>query len=434
MSSVGNVNSRILDATFDRQNLRCEFRLPSNSAFLSDFRLINIGLTSDNADDAPHRSLGILGAIKRVTLFDGSTQLDTIATAPIYQAFRNLNKANDTNMSEARHLNYNQLGYLIQGNYTIGGDNQFGLTVPNVHQQGFLTYGGSALNSKEAWISLKELLPFLRSSMVLPTNVYRQLRVVVEYNSSAEMRLLTQKTNSTKNTRSNSLLLVEELQEGDMKDSIMNQYQGVVYRPIEHEQVSVPASTATLADTPAQATSVQRNNYLINGFNNKKLIKLAIVKSPTVENTFVTANELQGFGSLSSIAPFKESVQIRVNGQNMIAGEGISGSPTGSSGNRQLSYLNDSWGIFNIVSGSQFSALANNARYLPTGITALQGQQSYIGLNIDATIAELQLHYDRTLVFDNDENNQPYNLNLYGEVEKAVVMNKDGTYNVIYVN
>ena len=118
----------------------------------------------------------------------------------------------------------------------------------------------------------------------------------------------------------------------------------------------------------------------------------------------------------------------------MIAGEGISGSPTGSSGNRQLSYLNDSWGIFNIVSGSQFSALANNSRYLPTGITALQGQQSYIGLNIDATIAELQLHYDRTVVFDNAKNNQPYNLNLYGEVEKAVVMNKDGTYNVIYVN
>ena len=73
--SFSNVQQRILEPVFDKSGLRVEFRLPSESAFLSDLRLINIGIDSDSATDEPNRLLGVLGAIKRIAILDGSERL-----------------------------------------------------------------------------------------------------------------------------------------------------------------------------------------------------------------------------------------------------------------------------------------------------------------------------------------------------------------------
>ena len=62
----------------------------------------------------------------------------------------------------------------------------------------------------------------------------------------------------------------------------------------------------------------------------------------------------------------------------------------------------------------------------------LIGQQDYIGMLVDDNISELQLEYDRTGVVNNPNLNQQLHLNCFYEVEKAVVLNSDGTYNVIY--
>ena len=66
-------------------------------------------------------------------------------------------------------------------------------------------------------------------------------------------------------------------------------------------------------------------------------------------------------------------------------------------------------------------------------------QQDYMGLNIDALVAELQMTYSRVGVGaatasagSNSATTMALNLHVFGEVEKALVMNKNGTYNILY--
>ena len=432
--SFSNVQSRILDPVFDRKGLRVEFRLPADSAFLSDLRLINIGVSSDNADDSPNPLLGVMASIKKISILDGSTLLDQINVAPIYNAFRNANQVNDSNLSMNRFLKYVRNGYVFQGDYTINAGNQMDIGPPLIKEQNPQTYATSSLNAKRAWISLKDLLPFLRSSLVLPTTIFSQLKVVVEYNSSAELKFLTTKSDATKESSEDALLLCEEIMDGDMKDRLMSAYKGVAYRPIEHELVVADKvdPNSSLANVAGQATREQRNRYLLTGANGKKLIKIAVVQTPTDSSTWLNTNDVVANGDVGSVAQYKTGVQFIVNGVAKLPFSGMTASTTGSYANRRLAYLNDSWGIFNIINNQNAINLSTHRtqNYLET--PELIGQQDYIGLLIDDNISELQLEYNRTGVVGNANLLQQLNLNIFYEVEKAVVVNSNGTYNVVY--
>ena len=69
-----------------------------------------------------------------------------------------------------------------------------------------------------------------------------------------------------------------------------------------------------------------------------------------------------------------------------------------------------------------------------TDLTQVQGMGDLdiFGLRIEENVNEFQLQYSRFGLFDNQTQNQQLNLVIIGEVEKAVVMNRDGTYNVVY--
>ncbi len=434
--AFSNVQSRILDPVFDRKGGFVEFRLPANSAFLSDLRLINIGLSSTVATDSPNPLLGAMASIKAISLLDGSTVLDQIKVATVYNAFRNANQVNDSNLSMNRFLKYVRNGYVFQGDYSINVGNQFNIGDPVVKEQNPQTYTGNAIDAKRAWISLKDLLPFLRSSLVLPTTVFSQLKVRVEYNSSAEMTFLTSDSSATKESSQDALLLCEEVMDGDMKDALMKNYQGTVFRPIEHELVIAPANTATLADNPGEETLEQNNRYLLTGANGKKLIKIAIAQTPTDSTTWLNAGgvatAVKANGNVGSVAQFKTGVQLMVNGVPKLPFSGMKGSANGSYANRRLAFLNDSWGIFNIINNQNAVNMSvhRTQKYLED--PNLIGQQDFIGLLVDENVSELQLQYDRTFVTGNANLNQQINLNCFYEVEKAVVVNSNGGYNVVY--
>ena len=64
MSSFGNTTTRIIDPVFDRAGFRAEFRLPPGNVYMSNMRLLNIGITS-SLDDSYNNLVGALSVISK---------------------------------------------------------------------------------------------------------------------------------------------------------------------------------------------------------------------------------------------------------------------------------------------------------------------------------------------------------------------------------
>ena len=180
MSSYGNITTRIIDSVFDRANLRAEFRLPADSLYLSNMRLTGLGIFSSNPATSYNELLGALGGVKNIQVYDGSTLLEQMNQADILNAFKAQQRVNDENLSVNRKLKHNALGFTADGEYTIT-TGQINANDIQLKEQ-----NGEGNNIGErAWVSLKDHLSFFRNSMVIPTNVFRQFRIVIEYLSNS---------------------------------------------------------------------------------------------------------------------------------------------------------------------------------------------------------------------------------------------------------
>ena len=434
MSSYNNITTRIIDSVFDRANLRVEFRVPADSVYLSNMRLVGLGVFSSNGATSYNELLGALGGVKNISVFDGSVLLEQMNNAEVVNAFKAVGFNNDDNLSVNRHLKYNALGFTASGEHTTLATNQFDPKDIQVLQQNPVA---NNVNSR-AWLSLKDHLSFFKSSMIIPTNVFRQFRIVIEYNSAGAMAQATSVNNATLTTGlsatgdPNVLLLADEVNEGDMRDAMAKNYEGVVYRPLEVDTVEIPA-VAGAVDSVAGSIVEQGNSYLVNGFNGKRLRRLALANVATDSATFTNGTDNINLGGKGSVALYDPELQVRVNGANKLSGSGITaGDAGGSCQNRRLSYLVESWGDFNIIQGGNCVGLTNNDRFYPTATQQFVGNLDYTGLRIDEVINELQVFVNRSGVFGNQTTLQALRLNLIGEVERAVVMRQDGSYNVVY--
>jgi hypothetical protein len=420
MTSIDNHSLRIIDPSFDKSNFRAEFKLPTDTVLLSNFRLINVGISSNQADSYSP-TLGTQGAIRAIHLYDGAELLDSVRDFNSYSSWKNLNKTNDSNISANRHLNQVGLGFVQSGDATY--------TDPNLDQIGTLDTQNPVANNltKQGWISLQNCLSFLRASVVVPTSLFRQLRVVVEFKDAEALKnAVRDRRDGTLSTDTGTALLCEEVDDGAVRAEMMRQYQGVVYHPYEFDSVVLPAVTTGAGSHSTKLVPAKTSN-LIHGFNNKKLKRLLLIHKPTNSATWVNGNVNNGYGNNGSQALFDESTQIRINGVNKIAGNGVEGK------NRRLAMTTDTFGDVNMFAGQQFVNLDdfNNNVAGANTLQKTQGSVDYLGMVIEEYINTLQVFIDRSGVHGNQSVNQAINLILMGEVEKAVVVGNNG-YKIVY--
>ena len=411
------ITTRLIDPVFDKSNFRSEYRFQDDTLYLASLRLIDVGFTS-SATNGYNRLLGALGCIESIQLFSGNELLDQVLSATHLNAFRSANTNNNDNMSLNRYLKHSRLGYLAQGDQTYdsisGGQELDDIKV--AVQQDKDSNAGS-----KAWISLKDMLPFLSASNHLPTDRLRRLRLVVNWKQDLKDMVVQDRT-ATLASLTGSVLVADEMNPSPERDAIMKSYTGVRYRPIEADSVAVPAVSGTASD---KLEVDQKNTFTLNGFNNKTLHKLAIVKTPTDSATWTSGNANEGFANQGSTALWKERLQIRVNGANKLVGSGA------TRPNQRLAMLTDAYGSFNVVQGQQCTWLAEGTNQIEDSDT--MGQLAFDGVVIDEpSVRELVVELDRTGVYQNDALNQELRLNLFGETEKAVVPTADGGINVVY--
>jgi hypothetical protein len=413
------ITTRLIDPVFDKSNFRSEFRLQDDTVYLASLRLLNVGISSSGTNGL-NRLLGSLGCIESMQLFSGNELLDQILSATLLNAFRSANTNNNDNMSLNRYLKYSRLGYLAQGDQSydsISGGQELDDIKVTVQQDNDNGAGSSA----KSWISLKDMLPFLAASNHLPTDRLRNLRLVVNWKQDLR-DMVEQDRTATLASLTGTVLVADELNPSPEREAIMKSYSGVRFRPIEHDSVDVPEITGTSGTV---ITHNQQNTFTVNGFNNKKLSKLAIVKTPLDNSTWTSGTANVGFANQGSIACWDERTQVRVNGANKLPAGGI------TSPNQRLAMITDAYGTINLVQGQQCTWLAEGQNQIEDYKT--MGQLSYTGLVIDEpSVRELVVEFDRRGVYQNDSTTQGLRLNLFGETEKAVVPTNDGKINVIY--
>jgi len=412
-----DITTRLIDPVFDKSNFRSEYRLHDDTVYLASMRLLQVGFSS-SATNGYNRLLGALGCIESIQLFSGNELLDQILSATLLNALRSANTNNNDNMSLNRYLKHSRLGYLAQGDQTydsISGGQELDDIKVTVQQDNDSNAGS------QAWISLKDMLPFLAASNHLPTDTLKNLRLVVNWKQDLKDMVVQDRT-ATLASLTGSVLVADEMNPSPERDAIMKSYQGVRYRPIEHDSVHVPA----VSGTSASALEVeQKNTFSLNGFLNKKLHRVAIVKTPTDSATWTSGNANVGFSNQGSKALWKERLQVRVNGSNKLVGDGV------TRPNQRLAMLTDAYGTFNVVPGQQVTYLAEGTNQIEDAST--QGELAYDGLVIDEpSVREFVVELDRTGVYQNDGLNQALTLNLFGETEKAVVPTQGGGVNVVY--
>lgn len=422
---MSNVRNHIIDPVFDRKNFKSEFRLHSGSVFLSNMRLINMGVKEDGGANTNYNPLTGAFCINSIQLLDGNQLIDQVLEASIHQAFKNYNKSNDENISVENDLTKNNLGYVMAGTTTF--DNATPKR-PNQTSLKINTENGASVTGEDkfrrSWLNLKALLPFLSSSLYVPTDTFKNLKLVVNWKSPEQLKNIVKAQGGTYSTLEESSLVVEEVLPGPARSAMMMNYEGVRYRAIESDKVSVPAITAI----PADSEKAQNNRFLINGFNGKTVERMVVVQTPTDEATWTNAGNLKAAGNQGSVAQHKSTLQIRVNGANKIPRTGL------TKKNQRLAMLSDTWGECNLIPGSNsvfYKALEEKNTAPAKEATNLMGQFDYMGCEVREPVRELVLEYNRVGVTNNAGLNQRLELNVFGEVNKAVSVDKSSKQYVV---
>ena len=424
--SDGNVQTHYIDpSTYievtDNSAGRVSFELDGTKlAFLPNMRLLNIGCTSD-ALHVYNRLVGSYVMIDRIRLLDGDTELSGLTNQQLYRGFLNQNAGNSANEAVDSKLSMTSLGWSVEG------INRQLKRTEKVRQTG-TTVAAQVLG----FLDLRELFPILGQVSHLPTSVFKNLNIQITMSGKVSDQILYSTTAPVNGVR--PILAVDVLENPAIVANMRKGLTSTRWLEVEHDRFFIPRSVAVPTAANNQLV-VQQTNVKINGFNNKHVERLLIVKELVDNSTTLNAGNQVGWGRYGSPACFREQMQYRLNGRNVLPRNGIVGN------NERLAYLIDTYGDCSNYPGSnQYGlgatgagtainqALFDAAEYV--------GKLDYNGIYLGDYINDLQLNYQRTNLQAGgllDENtNVAMFAHVYAEVAKTLMIRKDGSYNIMY--
>lgn len=416
---TANTKTEILNSVFDQSNYRSEFRLTPDKLYLSNMRILNLGLTSAEFGMGTGRYNlvnGVGSIIKNVYLYDGSVILDKVINFADYSAFTSYNKTNQHNSDISKILARSGLGFVYEKepNALDGVSNDITIkeTFPNApHRPEIL-----AVNTAMGFLNLREMFPLLKGAGGLPfihTGLFKNLRVVIEYNvkgSVVEAVPVAEKSTLP-------ILVADFIDDGGAAAAkYLSSFKQQTWISNELEIVSVPAPSAAELASGSQSLKLR-----LTGALGKTVNYMLMQKKGTTEVSTL-------YGSHGSETCIGEVVQIYCNGSAVLPEQGI------TRPNQRLAVLHDTFGVMNSHSCSnQLPTLS--ADKIIDNPDARCGRLDYFGCIINKQVQALDLSYSR-LVADvvgiDARYSQGLTLNVFYGVLKAIVKDKD-SYSVVYV-
>tara|TARA_R110002012_G_scaffold3673_2_gene17255 strand:+ start:1418 stop:2671 length:1254 start_codon:yes stop_codon:yes gene_type:complete len=410
----GSIRTHYIDPVSFVPNGRCAFELDaSKTAYLTNMRLLDLGVVS-NAQVGYNEGLGCLALIKNIRLMDARTELSALRNPAQYLFWKNSNRTNSDNKSQDKYLKRNNLGQTINS-----ADNLITSVQGN---------GGNAdtatTSTTNAYIDLREVFPLLNQIQLLPTSVFRNLRIEIEFEARQARQVLADVTKTISVNRpvlacdfTDNMELVNQGMQTLME-------RGAVWNEIENDNFTIAGN--------AQATNIevrQEQAFQSLAYRGKYLERILLCKQLSNVALEAPTAAVLGYGGVaSSQAWLQQHTQMRLNGKNILPGF------SGATGDMErLGMVADEWGVATMIPGSNYYDWANMGEV--TKDVNYAGQQSWDCIRIGARVRELQVQVSRlnnqdTTVAKNSTNAACV-VNLYAEVRKVMTINADG-YTVIY--
>jgi len=306
-----------IDPVTDITNQKSEFKLDgkawrSNLKLLVDLKVTGTPAYSD--------LVGAYGLIRHIRLMSRGVELDSCRNANYLMAFKNVNNANEENVGIRSKLNNAKVGFQISEKLQFEARNIS--TAKDV---------ASVENSGSAVLHLNNILPLLNSVEVFNTELFPELRVVVEYNTDEKLKLAAVGNASTSNR---PLLIAEEVQDPAMINA-SRAFKGVQWATMETDQTIIPEQAGA---------GVQNVTRKINGFDNKKVDRLIIMKHLFPISQNYNGNNAIAFGAYSSYVQNLEKINFNLNGKPIFPNsDGLKDS------DERAMLLADTWGRCDIL-------------------------------------------------------------------------------------
>ena len=425
------IKTQLVDAVVNISNNRLEYKLPPMSGFYPTLRLAQFGSTG--GDVAYNKGCGALALISRISLMNGAEELSSLSEANRYMSFKYLNSSNSDNASLFYPLIHHQQGYLINDK----------LKVQSSHQAEYnqAAAGNSALvqAQKAVTVDLMSMLPVLSSMPVLDTSVFSDLRIQIEYETDS--RKVLHDNTAAFATRVDPVLVCEEIQDPKLVAALSSKFSGTVWNEIEHDVINLPAN-----DNAADTELVQRIKETVNGFDNKYVSRMVMMKtfSNREKSKLAGAGAVQrGFGDFNSYAMHKEKINFAVNGKSLFVGDGL------DSAAKRAMMLHDTWGSCNVVPFGHVEGVGVDGASASTqlsGVPVLNGTkqgeqvgtQDFIAVHLESRINQFEVEYERSTPKNDDavqavdQLGEALDLHMFCEVRKQLVV-QNGRYVLQYV-
>tara|TARA_B110000211_G_scaffold232689_1_gene297002 strand:- start:640 stop:1917 length:1278 start_codon:yes stop_codon:yes gene_type:complete len=424
MQYNSSIRSRLLEPVLDLADDRIEFRFAANELYKTNMRLMNMGYVGSAASTLNPKA-GILAMIEEVTLYDNNQILDTVRPAYNFLSF----KSNLVSNRKQIGIKTTLVGSLKNTSTTEIGQLSNILTPPSVTEDSTTT-GNFTIN-------LRDILPICRASDYMPTQVFKNLRLVVVFKKGVTTVLTQDITASEGTTKANPLLAVDMVNNPSVVADVLKSFRGVGFNAIEYDSFTDGANSSA---TGIQTTVSKR----LFGLDNKFVNRMLIFRSPLrVADLIDDDSQLVSSGLVRAIANVAPTYQISLNGSNMFVN-----SITESA--EVTAMTHDTWGQFatSIVSNKYGTfGYTDDGGVIAEPVSAATvgyadsntSSDGYFGCMIQNRIQSLEVSVGRfqrsapaAAVNADTVLNQVQLVNIWAEVRKSIVVDAKLGYVVIY--
>lgn len=414
---------------------------------------LNVAAASGSVPYA--RGVGVAGIISRIRLMDSEQLLDELRDVNSWMCFKSFLRSNahaaDIDLPKAAG----------------GGGRGFTSSTSQIIEStpAMEPLATTDIDTSYGTLDLREVFPFLSTVKHLNTKVYKNLRVIIEWETNLSKSLQDTGAAATKGT---PILMVDEIMDAALVSALdKDMLSGPVeFDAVEVDKMALPEIPGIATLSPSSNVEKQQDVTLrANGFNGKFCKRMMLQKMYSDASLLKNGTAVRGLGLNGSVAMHKEAINLRLNGRNVLAGAGIN-SPA-----RLAMSIADAYGDLNCVPyghiesvGLDDGIVATAAANCPAGVpitspnvavanagspvlaqqNALVGQYAYAGFVVHERAANLAIRYVRsghtqsTAAFPTGTtsarggDSEGLTLSLWGECVKTLTVNPDMSYRIDY--